>query len=516
MADRQIETLGDIVRRHAKERPNATAMTYATDGRRWTYGRLDGLANRFANQLQAAGVQPQERVAYLARNAPEYFIALLGAAKAGCVSVAINWRLAAAEVENILEDSEARVLICGAEFLPSLHGMKLRHVKKIIVLGEPREALESFDAWLEAGAANDPAVACSPRDTAITLYTSGTTGRSKGVELTHANVLHCIGPTYEVMGLGRTASVLVCLPLFHIGGSGWGLVALYHGAPFVLLKEVDYDLILRVIPAHRITHAPFVPTVLRALLNHPARPGTDFSSLQVIAYGAAPNAESDLKDAMEAFGCGLYGSYGLSETTGSATLLEPKDHDIGGPRQYLLRSCGRLVPNHECRIVSVDTLKDVAAGEVGEIWLRGPQVMKGYWNNSEATTAALLPDGWLRTGDAGCMKDGYLYIKDRIKDMIISGGENIYPAEIENVLMKHPKVLDCAVIGVPHERWGETVKAVIRPADPALTEGEVIQFCRERIAHYKCPTSVSWVDVIPRGPSGKVLKTELRQRFASV
>ena len=508
-----IETLGDIIRHHASERPATVAMTLPGNGGSWTYEQLDGIANRVANALIAEGLDPQGRVAYLGKNAPEFFFSLFGAAKANCVLVTVNWRLSGAEIAYILNNSDCRLLIVDAESLPQLRDISLPNVKVVVVGAVPPSAI-ALDQWLAAAGDGDPRVPCKLADTAIQIYTSGTTGRPKGVELSHASILHCVGVSYAVMNFDEQASVLVCLPLFHIGGSGWSLVALYHAARLVLLREVDLDLVLRVIPQYRITHAPLVPTVIRSLMQHPRTAVTDFSSLRVVAYGASPNSESDLKQAMEVFGCGLYGSYGLSESSGSATLLRPEDHDIDGPRRHLLRSCGQLVPDHECRIVSTDTLTDLPDGEVGEIWLRGPQVMKGYWRDPAATADALLPDGWLRTGDAGYLKEGYLYIKDRVKDMIISGGENIYPAEVENVLMKHDKIVDCAVIGVPSKRWGETVKAVVCASDRSLTEIEVIQFCRDQIAHYKCPTSVSWVSAIPRGTSGKILKTELRKRFA--
>ena len=511
-----IETLGTITRYHASERPSATAMITASDGYSWTYKQLDRIANRVANQLLADGLAPQERVAYLGKNSPEFFFCLFGAAKANCVTVAVNWRLSSTEIAYILHDCDCRLLFVDSESLPQLAGISLPSMRRIVVVGTaPLETL-SFSQWVDSAPDHDPVAPCDPADTAMQIYTSGTTGRPKGVELTHANVLHCVGTTYATMKLDEQARVLMFLPLFHIGGSGWSLVALYHGAAVILLRELDLDLVLRMIEQHKITHAPLVPTVIRSLLQHPGVSTTDFSSLRVVAYGASPNSESDLRQAIQVFRCGLYGSYGLSECAGSATLLLPDDHDLDGPRRHLMRSCGRLAPNHECRIISLDTLTDLPEGEVGEIWLRGPQVMRRYWKDPTATADVILPGGWLRTGDAGYLKEGYLYIKDRVKDMIISGGENVYPAEVENVLMKHDKIIDCAVIGVPSERWGETVKAIVRASDPILSETDVIKFCRNQIAHYKCPTSVVFVGAIPRSTSGKILKMELRKQFAAL
>jgi long-chain acyl-CoA synthetase len=216
---------------------------------------------------------------------------------------------------------------------------------------------------------------------------------------------------------------------------------------------------------------------------------------------------------METFGARFFQVYGLTETTGGVTLLSPEDHDPGGPRAGLLRSCGKAVPNHEVRIVDRDTNQDVADGEVGEIWMRGPQIMRGYWQNDDATRDSITDDGWFKSGDAGYMIDGYVYIHDRVKDMIISGGENIYPAEIENVLMKHEGVKDAAVIGIPDDRWGETVKAIVIRSGEDVTEEDLFSFCRQNMAAYKCPTSFDWTEEIPRNPSGKILKTELRKPY---
>jgi acyl-CoA synthetase (AMP-forming)/AMP-acid ligase II len=276
---------------------------------------------------------------------------------------------------------------------------------------------------------------------------------------------------------------------------------------------VELANILDAIPRYGVTHALFVPAVLQFLLATPGIDEADLSSLETIVYGASPITEPVLVRAMEVFGCNFMQAYGLTETTGSITILAPEDHDPGGPRAHLLRSCGRPVAPNRVRIVDPETLTDMPEGEVGEIWNQGRQNMKGYWNNPEATAATIDADGWLRTGDAGYLRDGYLYIHDRVKDMIISGGENIYPAEVENALLKHPGVADAAVIGVPSERWGETPMAVVVRKDDALTEEDVIAFCRSQLAHYKCPTAVTWSDALPRNPSGKILKTELREPY---
>ncbi|HEY5645503.1 MAG TPA: long-chain-fatty-acid--CoA ligase [Pseudomonadales bacterium] len=514
-----IATLGDITRKHALQRPEKTALTYVQTAeddahRSWTFAELDAEANRIANALLGEGVAPGERIAYLDKNTPEYFLYLLGGAKANAVSVAVNWRLAVPEMEYILNNAEARVILVGEEFLPALAQMDLMVVEKIVVIGDPgASGHQSFEQWLSDRSAADPRVPVAPEDVVYQLYTSGTTGLPKGVEITHANFVHAMTASMENQQFDADSLNLVCMPFFHISGSGWGLIGMYHGAGSVMLREVNLDLILDVIPAFGVTHALFVPAVLQFLLGLPKCRQTDFSTLRNITYGASPITEAVLVEGMEVFGCDFIQVYGLTETTGGITALAAADHDPGGPRAYLLRSCGEPIRNHEVSIFDADTLEPLPEGEVGEIWIRGPQIMRGYWKNAKATAESIRSDGWFRSGDAGYMREGYLFIHDRVKDMIISGGENVYPAEIENVLMRHDGIADAAVIGVPSERWGETVKAIVTRSDDSLTEQEVIEHCRRYLAGYKCPTSVDWMDTIPRNPSGKILKVELRKPY---
>jgi long-chain acyl-CoA synthetase len=514
-----IETLGDIAREHASIRPDKTALTYVEtsagdEHRQWTFAELDLETNRIGNALVAAGIGAGDRIAYLDKNAPEYFLYLLGGAKVNAVSVAVNWRLAVPEMEYILNNSESRVLLVGEEYLPALAEMSLDAVETIVVLGDPgASGYLTFDEWLAPASAEDPHVPVAPEDVCYQLYTSGTTGLPKGVEITHANFMHAMQESMATQGFHPEALNLVCMPLFHISGSGWGLIGMYYGSASVMLRDVNLDLILDVIPAFGVTHALFVPAVLQFLLAQPKCRETDFSTLKNITYGASPITEAVLVEGMEVFGCDFIQAYGLTETTGAVTVLAPEDHDPGGPRAELLRSCGRPVANHEVAIIDAESLEPVEEGTVGEIWIRGPQIMRSYWKNPDATAEAIREDGWFRTGDAGYTVDGYLFIHDRVKDMIISGGENVYPAEIENVLMQHEGIADAAVIGVPSERWGETVKAIVTRADDSLTEQDVMEHCRRNLAGYKCPTSVDWMDVIPRNPSGKILKVELRKPY---
>jgi long-chain acyl-CoA synthetase len=304
------------------------------------------------------------------------------------------------------------------------------------------------------------------------------------------------------------------MPCFHIAGAGWGIICLMNGAHSVLLREVDLEAILRDIPKYGVTHAVYVPAVLQLLVGIPGVENTDFSSLDTILYGASPISEDVLVKSIEVFGCRFLQAYGLTETDGAVVLLPPEDHDVGGPNAHRLRAAGLPMPGVELKVVDNDG-KECAVGDVGEVWIRSPSNMDGYWNMPEATAASMTPDGWFLSGDAGYLDaDGYLYIHDRIKDMIISGGENIYPAEVESALMGHPAVADVAVIGVPDETWGEAVKAVVvRVPYADVTAHELMSFSRERLAHYKCPTSVDWTEVLPRNPSGKIVKTDLREPY---
>lgn len=506
-----IQTLADITRFHRAERPEQLALRFNTDGREWTYEQLDLEACRCAHALKAGGISEGSRIAYLAKNEPEYFTFLYGGAKLGAVSVAVNWRLAPPEMEYIINHSQASILLIGDDFLGHLAQMNL-NLTQVVVLGDPGDSgYPTYDQWLADQPADDVVVDINPEDTCYQLYTSGTTGLPKGVETTHANMVSMMREGLDVLEFTPASVNLCCMPLFHISGSGWGVIGQYNGCATVLLREVDLPEILEVIERDRVTHSVFVPAVLQFLSSVPGVRERDFSSLERVLYGASPITESVLTTAMEIFGKNFYQVYGLTETTGGITRLDPEDHEPGGPKAALLRSCGKPI-GHELRIVGEDG-EALDEGEVGEIWIRGPQIMRGYWRNETATTESITPDGWFKSGDAGYLKDGYLYIHDRVKDMIISGGENIYPAEIENVLMKHEKISDAAVIGVPSDRWGETVKAIITRTDDALSEEDVISYCRQNLAAYKCPTSVDWMETIPRNPSGKILKVELRKPF---
>ena len=310
---------------------------------------------------------------------------------------------------------------------------------------------------------------------------------------------------------------LTPLPLFHIGGIGWVYCGLWHGAATVLVSEFDPVRVLETLERLRVTNPIFVPTMLQMLTAVPGAAERDFTALRSITYGASPITTTALRAALRTFRCDLIGLYGLTESTGGVVHLDGPDHDPDGPRQQLLRSAGRPYPWVELRIVDPATGRDQLPRAVGEVWLRAPNVMAGYFDRPQETAATLTPDGWLRTGDGGYVdEEGYLFLTDRVKDMIVSGGENVYPVEVEEVLAQHPDVSDVAVIGVPDPRWGEAVKALVITRDGGTpTAAELIAFARERLAGYKLPRSIELVDELPRTPTGKVLKRELRERYAA-
>ena len=508
-----ITTIAGIIRTHAKNLSGKVALVQGD--RVQTWHELYQRSSQVAQALKAAGVGNQDRVAFLDKNSIEHFEVFYGCAMLNAVSVDINFRLAPPEVAYIVNDSRAKVFVVGPDFVPVLDAIagELPHTKKIVVIGgHPKH--ESYESWVAGHSPVDPGVNSRPNDVAFQLYSSGTTGRPKGVMLTNDNFLGILPSARDLWGMNEHAINLVAMPLFHIGGSGWATAGQYNGCKSIILREtVDVGGIVKMIGEHRITHAFMVPALLAFTLMVPDIDKADFSSLKLIAYGASPISEQVLAQSLKTFKCQFVQVYGLTETTGVVTMLMHEDHDVDGPRKHLLRSCGKPSMGIELKIVD-EKGKEVAAGEVGEIIIRSKQVMKGYWNMPEET-AKSIRNGWFYTGDAGYKdKEGYVYIHDRVKDMIVSGGENVYPAEVENALMKHPAIQDVAVIGIPDDRWGEVPLAiVVRKAGVEVTEDDIVAFGRTQLAGFKTPKKVAWIDALPRNPSGKILKKDLRAPY---
>ncbi len=496
-----------------------------------TYAELHAASARVGQALIADGVLPGERVAYIGRNRVEYPEIMCGVSMARGAMVGVNWRLTVDEMAHVLSDSGPRVVITDAEFARvAEEACAAAGVERIVVIGADAEfgvqdsPVTDYASWMAVREAVDPGLEPQPDDIAILMYTSGTTGRPKGVVLPNSSIgANLALPTPWTWGPGSV--VLVVSPVFHTAGTGWTYLGLDRGAEVVLVGDPTPAEILRVIPEHRVTHALLVPALIYMLLQSPALAGSDLSSLVMVVYGASPITTSVLERALGVFGCEFVQAYGMTETGGPITYLLPIDHLNGLGDPSLLRSAGRPIDGIDIGVFSphattpsgADRLRD---GVVGEVWTRSKQNTPGYWRNEAATTDLTTPDGWLRTGDAGYFENGYLYLTDRINDMIISGGENVYPAEVENVLTNHPLVSEAAVVASPHPKWGETVKAFLvtkagndPEADaPELDADEVIAFCRERLAHYKCPTLIEVVEELPRNPAGKVLRRLLRHR----
>lgn len=506
-----IANIAGIVRHHGRERPDQVAIVYGE--REITWRELDETSNQIAHALLAAGVQASDRIARIEKNAPDYFQLVFAASKINAVLVDVNWRLAAPEMRQIVDDAAAKVLFVGTELATALDKIEseLATVQQTILLGPADAAHESLDEWMAAQPASDPGIESTMDDICLQLYTSGTTGLPKGVMLSNRNLFSFIDEVPKNWDFTPESVSHVVMPTFHIAGSGWGLVSLAMGSRMILDREVDPVRILEEVEAHHVTHAIYVPAVLAFLQIVPNAHDHDLSSMELVAYGASPITEEVLRGAMAQFSTAKFVQvYGLTETTGAVVQLDAVDHDPEG-RPELLRSAGKPYPWIQLRTVDAEG-NDVGPGEIGEVWIKGVQVMAGYWNNPAETAKAITEDGWFRSGDAGYLtEDGYLYLHDRVKDMIVSGGENVYPAEVENAIMGCPGVADAAVIGVPDERWGEAVKAIVVKQDGQdVTPEQVIAWTRERIAGFKVPKSVDFIDALPRNPSGKILKKDLR------
>jgi long-chain acyl-CoA synthetase len=513
-------TLLDTVQRHRDGRPDSTA--FCAGPLAATFADFDLATNRIANALLALGLGKADRIACLTRHHIQCFELMLAACKIGAVCVPVNWRLSASEVEYIVNHSQAQLLVVDEAFIGkfvSVDAMQTPMVRLILCTERAFDRCQSFNQWISHYGDQLSAVAATADDPALQLYSSGTTGLPKGVVLSHGSLMSAARVISKDLGFDHHHAVSNLLPTFHISGILMLLVSLYTGGKTCSYSEFDPKGFIDSISRDGITHAVLVPAMILFVLQSPAAAGGDFRTLKLITYGGSPISEQLLQDAMRVFGCDFLQIYGLTEVAGAVSVLPPDAHRLEGSSNELLRSAGKAAEGARLRIVDATTLKDLAPGEIGEIWVESVRNLTEYWRDVEAT-AQVFPEGrnkrggWFRTGDSGYLQDGYLFIKDRLKDMIISGGENIYPAEIENLLAKHPSIADCAIIGVPDAAWGESVKAcIVLKSGVSATERDIIEWTRSRLAHFKCPKSVDFLEVLPRNPSGKILKRALREPY---
>ena len=506
--------LDDRLAHWAAADPDGEAITYL--GRTWTWAEWEQRVRRLAGALQGLGIGRGDVVSFLDKNHPACVELTLAASSLGAANAIINFRLAGDEVDYAVNDSGAKVLVVGSELMPLIRKIedRLTHVEHVLELSPDGGEGDQYEALL-AGAEpleRDPAVEVD--DVCLVMYSSGTTGRPKGVMLTQANMLAHTRNAHEGWAFDDGDKNMVSMPLFHVGGSSYVLFGINDGVPSVMTRDPDGASLAGAIMAGA-NRTFLVPAVLAQVLQSGDDAIRLFGQLKTYCYGAAPMPLPLLRAAIDAWpDTDFLQVYGLTELCGVITHLMPEAHrDAEHPERLV--SAGRLIPEAELRVVDPERLEDVPVGGNGELWFRSPQVMKGYLNKPDETAEVITEDGWFRTGDMGKVDaDGFVYVEDRLKDMIISGGENIYSPEVERVLAEHPAVMEVAVIGVPDDRWGEAVKAVVslHPGAEA-TEEELIGYCREHLAKFKCPRSVDVLDALPRNPTGKILKRDLRQPY---
>ena len=498
----------DILQFWAKERPDDIAIEQ--DGRTTTYAELEENTRRIIALWATHGVGKGDRVAWLGKNSDLHCQLYMAASRLGAVMVPIGWRLAPPEIAYILKDTGAKIVFTGEEFTETASQIALDLPAKPSVIGEHQARKAISETQPTEFARVDK------HEPILQLYTSGTTGNPKGVMLSNANLMDLRNPGNDA-GLAWNffeprECMLVAMPCSHIGGTGLINIAIVNGIRCLVQAEFTPVGVLEAIE-NGATHMFIVPAALQMVVQHPRAKETDFSALRYLMYGAAPMPLELLKEAVRTMpNAGFLQAYGMTETAGTISILPPEDHVLEGNER--MRSAGKAVPGAEIEVRGPDN-KEVPLGEIGEVCVRSPSNTAGYWQLPEATRDTIDEDGWLHTGDAAIMDDdGYIYIQDRIKDMIISGGENVYPAEVENAIFGHPAVAEVAVIGVPSERWGEEVKAcVVCKPGQSVEEGDIIAYARERVAAFKAPKSVDVIPEMPRNPSGKILRRQLREPY---
>ncbi len=506
--------MGEWFTTRARQDPQRMALTF--EDRSWTYGELLGDVERLAGLLRAGGVTPGDRVAYLGFNHPRFFIALFAVARLGAIFVPLNFRLTGHELEFIVNDAGAHTLLVGAEHVDVIEGVRERLccARFWCAEGESPDAARwplLASAMAEAEPLAEEPVPTAQDDVAVIMYTSGTTGRPKGAMLTHGNFWWNHMAELYTVDVAADDRLLVFAPVFHIGGLNvLTMTTFVKGGHVILQRHFDPEAVLRDLVAHRVTIAFAVPAMLLFVSQSPGYADADLSALRMVLIGGAPCPEPLLHE-MARRGVAVQQGYGLTETAAMSTVLTAQyaPAKIGSSGQPPLLTRIRLIDGAGCELTE--------PGARGEVCVRGPNVMRGYWNNPEATRAAIGEDGWFRTGDIGYFdEDRFLYLCDRVKDMIISGGENVYPAEVESILHAHPAIAEVAVVGVPDRKWGERVVAVaaLKPG-ASLDLEELRGFAAGSLGRYKLPSELHVVDALPRNPTGKILKYRIRDALGA-
>ena len=510
--------LHDFLDYQARERPEAEFAVQGT--RRIVYREALAHVHQLARALTKAGVAPGDRIGFLGKNSIEHVLMFFGASKAGAVPVPLNYRLAPPEWKYIVNDAGAKLLIAAGDFATAVDAIRseLHTVERFVALDvTPRPTgWQDYRGWLAAEPTTPLDSRATADDDVYQMYTSGTTGRPKGAVLTHRAVIaNIIQQTLALPAFAPEERFLVVTPLYHATAAVSAFMSAFVGGSIYIQEDFNPFEVVRVLSEERIRRTVLVPALIQAcLVSVPDVGERRYDNLRLIGYGASPISEVTLRRALGVFKCDFTQGYGMTELTSALTFLSAADHQRAlRERPSLLLSAGRPLMGSEVGIVDEHD-NPVPPGTIGEVVGRGPQVMRGYWNLPDASAQALR-GGWMHTGDAGFLdEDGYLYLQDRVKDMIVSGGENIYPREVEEVLYSHPAVADAAVIGVPDEQFGEAVKALIVLRDgTTATPEEIMEFCKGKLAGYKRPRSVEFRSSLPRNPSGKTLKRELREPY---
>jgi acyl-CoA synthetase (AMP-forming)/AMP-acid ligase II len=500
-----IGSVPDMARVWSSKTPDKAALI--DDGRVVSYAQLNDRSNRIANTLLAAGIRPGSHIGYLGKNSAQFFEVWMGVNKAACALTPLNWRSAAAELVEVVHDAQVPLIFAGRDFTELAE--RVRGAVAITVEVVPEDELV---LWSSRADAADPGIALTDSATALLGYTSGTTAAPKGVPITHDALMRWFdaAATEPSVHWNSDDVGLMVMPNFHLAGTLVSLPALYHGASLATLPAFEPTAFTFAVTQHPPTVTCLVPTAIQMLLDHKSQQPADFSSLRRVLYAGSPIGQHTLQQALDVFDCDFVQFYGTTETF-IITLLRPEQHRLDNPD--LLKSCGQPMPGVELRIVDSNG-RDVGSGEAGEVLVRSPWMFSGYWNKPDATASAII-DGWYHTGDAGIRdQDGNLFLVDRLKDMIVSGGENIYSAEVERALAAHPSVQSVAVIGAPDEKWGERVVAFVVPyPDTPVEVSDLVSHCRDLIAGYKVPKEIQLLDALPQTASGKVQKAALRQQL---